>query len=145
MAALDTTIMVAIPSSQLVQSSVAEVTTANLSATKMKEIVITFPGTYRIKFSLGRSNNTNATYAAVYRNATRVGIQVASPQSGTGSAGVLTNEAFIEDIGGWKSGDACQLYIFTADAATTARCADFGIFGEYAMKPPPVPGGKVVL
>ena len=127
----------AVPSNRLVQSSVAAVTTTETSATKKKEVVCTFDGTYRFKFGLKTAAITDGANAQLYKNGVAIGI----PRNTTSTDPVV----YVEDIGGWKRGDLMQLYIWSTAGSQTVTATGFSIWAEIQRVGPAIPAGKVNL
>jgi hypothetical protein len=135
---LKPTQIVARPSSSPVQQSVVEKQTLASNWVKLKEIKVTYPGVYRIKFAL-RKGGTGDAYAQVYRNGAGVG---------TIQQSTTTNYAtFSEDIGGWKAGDTLELWGYATAGGAGGACAvmAFSQWGEYSQRPPDIPPGEVTL
>jgi len=88
--------------------------------TKKKEIYLSRPGTYRIKFTLGTQTSSQTAYGRIYKNGAAVGTER------TESAGTPTE--FSEDISGWAAGDLCQLYIKIQSGGDNAVCKNFRIY-----------------
>ena len=127
----------AVPSAVLVSSANTSrvIAGATTSPTKSKEIVITFPGIYLIRFFLG-SDNVNSHRAQIYRNGAAIGLsQLANATYGL---------EFSETIGGWNRGDLCQLYAWTNSGAAPGSVANFRIFGSYNDSEVPIHTGRVV-
>ena len=136
MAGIEPKQVVARPSSSLVQQSVAMATTNNTSATKLKEITVTYPGVYRIKFALRKAGGAGASHAQVYRNGNALGV---IQQSISGDFAT-----FSEDVGGWQTGDLLQLYVWDTGAGP-AEVMSFSQWGEYSLRPPDITPGEVTL
>lgn len=100
----------------ILQSLSGEERTVNTpeGATKVKSIIVPFPGTYTIKFDLKSTDGT----ARIYRNGSAVGTDRSE------SSGVFVE--YSENIAGWSAGDTCELYVDPASANTTVR--NFGIY-----------------
>jgi len=80
--------------------------------TKIKEIIMPRPGTFRIKFDLSRVSGTMS--GQIYRNGDAVGTQRDK------SSGYSTEyTTYSEDISGWTTGDLCQLYCWCNNAVST--------------------------
>lgn len=112
-----------------IQAANAEATTSNSALTKVKEIVIEAPGTYRIAFDLKEvtSGGASGAIAEVRRNGVLVGAQQEDNDT------TYTN--YSQDIGGWSTGDLCQLYIaHEGGPADSAAAQNFRIHGDYAFK-----------
>ena len=136
MAGIEPKQVVARPSSSLVQQSVAMATTNNLAATKLKEITVTYPGVYRIKFALRKAGGAGASHAQIYRNGAALGV---IQQSTSGDFAT-----FSEDIGGWQTGDLLQLYAWDTGAGPL-EVMSFSQWGEYSLRPPDITPGEVTL
>lgn len=99
----------------------AQATTAraidNLSYTKKKEIVLARGGTLRIKFDLTFSSGPAGLRGRVYRNGSAVGTEQ--------NIGTYTTTTFSEDIGGWVTGDLCQLYTYRVDSSDSGTVSNF--------------------
>jgi hypothetical protein len=106
---------------------------------KLKEIVVTYPGVYRIKFAVREVSGTGMPRAQVYRNGNPIGtVQEAVP-----GAGQFTT--FSEDIGGWQRGDLLQLYAWNNGTGPVTEVMSFSQWGEYALRPPGIPPGEVIV
>ena len=136
MAGIEPKQVVARPSSSLVQQSVAMATTNNTTATKLKEITVTYPGVYRIKFALRKAGGAGTSHAQVYRSGAAVGVIQESTSSEFAT--------FSEDIGGWQPGDLLQLYAWDTGAGP-AEVMSFSQWGEYNLRPPDITPGEVTL
>lgn len=89
--------------------------------TKIKEIIMPRPGTFRIKFDLSRVSGTMS--GQIYRNGDAVGTQ---RDKSSGSYDDYTT--YSEDISGWTTGDLCQLYCWCNNAASTGHVKNFRIY-----------------
>lgn len=89
--------------------------------TKIKEIIMPRPGTFRIKFDLSRVSGTMS--GQIYRNGDAVGTQ---RDKSSGSYDDYTT--YSEDISGWTTGDLCQLYCWCNNAASSGRVKNFRIY-----------------
>lgn len=131
------------PSSVLVQGSFGSSSTTSATAVKVKEIVMTTPGAYQIRFVLSSALLTNGTvyYGQIFKNGTAIGVQ----RSVTGTGAGLSGTTFVEDIGGWMPGDLCQVYL-TSDGTKTLAVTNFTINGERPRRPHfPIPAGTINL
>ncbi len=128
--------VVARPSSSLVQQSVEMATTNSLTPVKLKEITVTYPGVYRIKFALRKVSGAGAAHAQVYRNGAGIGTiqENASTEFTT----------FSEDLGGWQTDDLLQLYGWDT-GAIGMEVMSFSQWGEYSLRPPDITPGDVSL
>lgn len=89
--------------------------------TKIKEIIMPRPGTFRIKFDLVRVSGTMS--GQIYRNGDAVGTQRDK------SSGDLTDyTTYSEDISGWTTGDLCQLYCWCNNAVSNGSVKNFRIY-----------------
>ena len=128
--------LVAVPSNlREIQNSPEESTTTSSSFVELKAIVITWPGTYRFKFSARRAGSNDTTEVEIRRNGTRVGI--------AREFNVGTWTTFIEDIGGWEIGDTAAVYGLVAAGAGRTEVQSFSVWGEYSWRPPAIPAGKI--
>jgi hypothetical protein len=130
--------VVARPANSLVQQSVAEKSTTASNWTKLKEIKVTYPGVYRVRFALRRAG-TGIAFAQVYRNG-----------AGAGTIQQSTSEdyqTFSEDIGGWRAGDTLELWGYATAGGAGGVCyvMSFSQWGEYRSSPPEIPAGQVTL
>ena len=131
--------IVARPSSSLVQHSPGAKSNGSATPARLKEIVVTYPGVYRIKFAIRETSGTGTPRAQVYRNGSPIGtVQEATP----GSPQFTT---FSEDIGGWKPGDLLQLYAWNNGIGPVTEVMSFSQWGEFALRPPDIPGGEITL
>ncbi len=89
--------------------------------TKIKEIIMPRPGTFRIKFDLSRVSGTMS--GQIYRNGDAVGTQ---RDKSSGSYDDYTT--YSEDISGWTTGDLCQLYCWCNNAVSTGHVKNFRIY-----------------
>lgn len=137
--------VMAVPSDDLLVSSSPEESVGVISnpgsPTKVKEIVITYPGSYKFKFTFGRSvsGGSGTATTQVYRNGAKVGV-LFTEGGNTGIARVQE----IDIVGGWAAGDLAQIYLYVAghDVFTVNN---FEVWGEYAVKPIGIPAGTVNL
>ncbi len=136
MAGIEPKQVVARPSSSLVQQSVEVATTNSFPPVKLKEITVTYPGVYRIKFALRKAGGAGASHAQVYRNGAALGVIQQS------TSGDFTT--FSEDIGGWQTGDLLQLYGWDTGAGPL-EVMSFSQWGEYSLRPPDITPGEVTL
>lgn len=133
----------AAPSNTPVQTAATAraIDSATNSAAKSKEIAITFPGVYRIKFGLTAPTGGGAaaySVGQIYRNGVAVGtLRTTAPGAAT------TKHEFTEDIGGWEANDLCQLYVHNVGGAAAGDVFGFVIFADYAQMPPQIPAGAV--
>ncbi len=83
---------------------------------KIKEIYVPLEGTLRIKFDMHGTGRYGLSQ--IYRNGVRVGTlqQTSNP----------SYQTYSEDIGGWKAGDLCQLYV-RGDSGQTTTVRNFWI------------------
>ena len=88
--------------------------------TKIKEIIIPRPGTFRIKFDLC---GAPTGYAQIYRNGSAVGVVRSKA-----SASVEDFSTFSEDVAGWDMGDLCQIYAWGSTAGAGARIRIFRLY-----------------
>jgi len=89
--------------------------------TKIKEIIMPRPGTFRIKFDLSRGSGTMS--GQIYRNGDAVGTQRDK------SSGYITDyTTYSEDISGWTTGDLCQLYCWCNNAVSSGHVKNFRIY-----------------
>ena len=128
--------IVARPSSSLVQQSVAMATTSSFTPTKLKEITVTYPGVYRIKFALRKAGGAGTSHAQVYRNGSAIGVIQESTSTEFAT--------FSEDIGGWQPGDLLQLYAWDT-GASPVEVMSFSQWGEYSLRPPDITPGDINL
>ena len=136
MAGIEPKQVVARPSNSLVQQSVAIATTSSFTPVKLKEITVTYPGVYRIKFAVRKVSGPGKARAQIYRNG--VGI-------GTIQENIATDfVTFSEDIGGWETGDLLQLY-GDDTGAIGMEVMSFSQWGEYSLRPPDITPGEVTL
>jgi len=89
--------------------------------TKIKEIIMPRPGTFRIKFDLSRVSGTMS--GQIYRNGDAVGTQ---RDKSSGNPTEYTT--YSEDISGWTTGDLCQLYCWCNNAASSGWVKNFRIY-----------------
>lgn len=89
--------------------------------TKIKEIIMPRPGTFRIKFDLSRTSGTMS--GQIYRNGDAVGTQ---RDKSSGSYDDYTT--YSEDISGWTTGDLCQLYCWCNNAVSSGSVQNFRIY-----------------
>ena len=137
MAGIEPKQVVARPSNSLVQQSTGEASTSSVTPVKMKEIRVTFPGVYRIKFALKEDNSlAGAAHAQVYRNGTGIGTIQDNDDTGY--------KTVSEDIGGWQTGDLLQLYAWHS-GANLMKVMSFSQWGEYSLRPPDITPGEVTL
>ena len=131
--------LVARPSSSLVQHSPGAKSTGSATPTKLKEIVVTYPGVYRIKFAMREISGTGTPRAQVSRNGDPIGtVQETTP-------GLAQFTTFSEDIGGWQKGDLLQLYAWNNGAGPLTEVMSFSQWGEYSLRPPDIAAGGITL
>ena len=128
----------AVPSSVVVSSAMtARGITVVATLTKSKEIVITFPGNYLIKFVLNGSATNLGIDGRIYKNGIAFGTLRTTNARG---------EEFSETLGPWDRGDLCQLYVAYNAGAGTQSVSGFRIMGSYNNDSGiPIPAGKVTV
>ena len=109
----------------------------------VKSIAISTQGTYRIAFVVRSQTVLNgATWnIRVYKNDAPVGTSRAFISSSTDSTTKYTT--YVEDIGGWKAGDACQIYAQN-NVGGAIGISGFVLYAEYQEVPPGIPSGGVL-
>ncbi len=87
--------------------------------TKLKEIVIGYPGTLRIYFEMYSSSGVSTVYGRIYRNGGAVGT--------TRSTQSTSPVPYTEDEAGWSVGDLVQIYARSAGVGYTVYIKNFRI------------------
>jgi hypothetical protein len=133
--------LVVIPSNaREVSDSPEESQTTSSSFVEMKAITIAFPGSYRFKYVARREgeqpDEPDSSWEVELR---RNGIRVGQVHDTSTSNNFIV---YIEDKGGWKTGDSAAIYGKIADGETLT-VANFVILGEYSYRFPAIAPGKV--
>ena len=131
--------LISVPSNQLVQGAY-DVATSDTTGNphKLKEIVITFRGSYRVRYSVAAVTQGSTAGARVYKNS--------NPLGGTNSTPLTSYIDVTEDLGPFDPGDLIQLYAWcTIGGGFAARVKAFTISGEYAVRPLGIEPGAVNL
>jgi hypothetical protein len=134
---MEQTDLVAVPSNaREVADSPEQSQTTSATFVEMKAITISFPGAYRFKYVARREGDTSKSWTVeLRRNGTRVG-QVHDTSTSNNFI------VYIEDKGGWKTGDSAAVY-GKIDDGETLTVANFVILGEYSYRFPAITPGKI--
>ncbi len=100
-----------------IAQSFDEVSTAAMSYTKVKEILVGFAGTFRITFDLRSSSAGYTAYGRVYKNGAASGTA-----RSTNNTSLVT---YSQDISSFAAGDKIQVYIYSNGG--TAYAANFKV------------------
>ena len=133
--------LVAVPSNIEVQAARVLRTIADTVGSTyvvLKAIEITVPGTYRIKFTTLKTTTAGAAWKAQIFN---TAIAVGTERRWVNGDAATT---WVEDIGGWKKGDLCELRVAEGEvSAGTGEVAGFALYAEYQYAPVPIPAGAI--
>jgi len=113
----------AIAGNYLIVGADAEVVKSGTSWQKAKEIIMPRGGTFRIRFGMMRYNTNYNAYGRIYRNGSPIGTERVNTVGGP--SGFVT---YTEDIGGWKMGDLCQLYLRGQVSVSSTAAAKFRLY-----------------
>jgi len=109
----------AVVSDTLQTSADTEQSTTSGSYAKLKEILVLFPGTYRIKFD-AKSAIASTSYGRIYKNGTAYGTE----QTVTS---INTYNTYSQDLQVY-AGDLIQLYAYAVGGATTVSVRNFRLY-----------------
>ncbi len=124
-------------SNTLKQSSDAQVQTAALAYTKVKELAWTGKvGAARIRFDLRVDNILGTASAVVYKNGVPVTTNAAATPVFTVWTDATANyQTFTQDIGGLVTGDLIQIYALVSAAPRIAFVQNFRIYYDIVALP----------
>ena len=130
--------IVAVPSNTLIVGAYAEAESDDTgNPTKVKEIVVSQTGSYRLRFSVAEKTSGSASYARVYKNGNPIG--------GTHTAKLNTQyDNMSEDVGPFSVGDLLQLYAWSI-AGFKAKVKGLTVSGDLALRPLGITPGTVNL
>lgn len=127
--------VVAVPSNTLIQGAWAESVSDNSgNPYKVKELVVTQQGAYRVRFSLAAGTAGSLASARIYKNNVALG--------GTYSTSETAYTDIREDVGPFNPGDLLQVYAWSL-AGFTAEVRALTQSGDLALRPLPITPGAV--
>ncbi len=127
--------ILSIPSNTLILGAYAESLSDNSgNPYKVKEIVITQQGSYRVRYALAADTAGSTASARLYKNGAALG-------------GTYTNAAasyidLQEDVGEFKPGDLLQVYAW-APAGFKAKVRNLTLSGDLALRPLGITPGTI--
>ena len=131
--------IVAVPSTRVIVVASPEAASTNVTAsyTKLKDIDITYPGSYTFLWEMHISYANSTVKAIIYKNGAVFGGVVSTMSMGP--------EHQQTTLGPWVRGDKAQLYVQHGNVNGNSVISNFQIWGELGLAPGYIPAGAINL